>query len=622
MNLEGRRIVFLVLFILVSIIYSVRLFYMQVIDDRWMTRAAEVSQKRIDVKPPRGILLDRYGNKVVGNKTYYNLMFVEDKIKDLDTAALAKLLGLEYHEIGERFEEIRVSLDRKTRSKKTRNDTVVNDYRSYMPYAFMSELTAEEIAGIASELFYFPGFYEETVSMRDYPYPNGGHIFGYLNEIRPHELEKDRYFYKMGDFIGRAGLEREYEKELRGRKGIKFILTSARGKAVDNFADGKLDTFALQGPPLQLGLDIELQAYGEELMKNKLGCIVAIEPATGEILAMVSSPSFDPNQLVGSRNIRVNYPLLDTNKLLPLFNRGIQAEYPPGSILKLVQSLVGMQEGVITENTSFPCTKGLVGCHSHPQANSVSDALQYSCNPYFYFCVRRIIQQGKQPSIFRDAQLGLNVWENYMHSFGLGIKMETDIFGIRPGVIPNVALYNNWYGEHRWAWSTIRSISIGQGEVKLTPLQMANIAVIMANSGWYYTPHFVKNIGVNGSRTAFSVKHTALVDSTHYSAVQEGMRRAVNEPGGTARRAMIEDIIVAGKTGTAQNPHGEDHSIFIAYAPFEKPRIAISVFIENAGFGGTWAAPIASLMIEKYLKREVSDTIKERRILDANLIMK
>jgi penicillin-binding protein 2 len=318
----------------------------------------------------------------------------------------------------------------------------------------------------------------------------------------------------------------------------------------------------------------------------------------------------------------VNYPLLDTNKLLPLFNRGIQAEYPPGSILKLVQSLVGMQEGVITENTSFPCTKGLVGCHSHPQANSVSDALQYSCNPYFYFCVRRIIQQGKQPSIFRDAQLGLNVWENYMHSFGLGIKMETDIFGIRPGVIPNVAFYNNWYGEHRWAWSTIRSISIGQGEVKLTPLQMANIAVIMANSGWYYTPHFVKNIGVNGSRTAFSVKHTTLVDSTHYSAVQEGMRRAVNESGGTARRAMIEDIIVAGKTGTAQNPHGEDHSIFIAYAPFEKPRIAISVFIENAGFGGTWAAPIASLMIEKYLKREVSDTIKERRILDANLIMK
>ncbi len=622
MNLEGRRIVFIALFIVVSVIYSIRLFYMQVIDDRWIARAAEVSQKRLNVKPPRGILIDRYGNKVVANKTYYNLMFVEDKIENLDTAALAKLLDLEYHQIEERFEEIRRSLDRKTRSKKTKNDTVVNDYRRYMPYAFKGELTADEIASIASELIYFPGFYEEPVSMRDYPYPNGGNIFGYLNEIRPHELEKDRYFYKMGDFIGRAGLERYYEHELRGRKGTKFILTSARGKAVENFAGGKLDTLAVQGPPLHLGLDIELQAYGEELMKNKLGCIVAIEPETGEVLALVSSPSYDPNMLVGGRNIRTNYVELNDDPNKPMFPRPLQAEYPPGSIFKLVQALVGLQEGVLTENSGFPCTKSMVGCHNHPAANSVQQAVQYSCNPYFYYATRRIIQQGKNKNGFKDAEIGVRNWEKYIHSFGLGIQLETDIYGLRPGVIPNVEFYDRWYGKHRWMWSTIRSNSIGQGEVKVTPLQMANIAVIMANGGWYYTPHFVRSIGEDGPKPEYLVKHKTLVDEKYYSIIQEGMRRVVNEGGGTARRAKIESIVVAGKTGTAQNPHGEDHSAFIAYAPFDNPKIALSVFIENAGFGGTWAAPIASLMIEKYLSREVKDTIKEQRILDANFIIK
>lgn len=622
MNLDSRRLVFLIMFIAVGIIFSARLFYMQVVDDKWIERAAEVAKKKVDIKPPRGILYDRNGKKVVSNKTYYNLMFVEDEIKELDTAAFSKLVGISEDSIRKRFKAIRKSLDRKTRSKQTGNDTVVNDYRSYLPYSFLSELSADEVAKMAVELNSFSGFYEEPMSMRNYPYPNGANIFGYLNEIRPHELNADRHFYSVGDFIGRSGLERYYEKELRGQKGVHMILTSARGREVDNFADGKLDTNALQGPPLHLGIDIDIQSYGEELMKNKLGSIVAIEPSTGEILALVSAPNYDPNLMVGARNIRKNYSKLYEDSLRPFFPRPLAAEYPPGSILKTVQALIGLQEEVITEETGFPCNKALVGCHNHPNAQTVSQAIQFSCNPYFYYEVKRIIQQGKDDNFYKDAALGLAIWEDYMHSFGLGEKPETDIFGLRGGVIPNVAYYNRWYGEYRWAFSTIRSNSIGQGEVKLTPLQMANLAAIMANKGFYYEPHFVKSIGDQGPLDRFTTKKYTKVDQKHFDCVVEGMRRVVNEAGGTARRARIHDIVVAGKTGTAQNPHGEDHSVFMAFAPYDNPKIAIAVFVENAGFGGTWAAPIASLMIEKYLKREISEESKrkEKRILEADLI--
>jgi penicillin-binding protein 2 len=304
----------------------------------------------------------------------------------------------------------------------------------------------------------------------------------------------------------------------------------------------------------------------------------------------------------------------------PLFPRPLQAEYPPGSIFKVVQALVGLQEGVINENTSFPCNKSMVGCHNHPTAQNIQQAIQFSCNPYFYYEVRRIIQQGKDKSIFKDANIGLKKWEKYMHSFGLGIKPKVDLYGVRGGLIPNVEFYNRWYGEYRWAWSTIQSNSIGQGEVKITPLQMANIAAIVANKGYYYEPHIVKSIGDNGPLPIYTKKNKTLVDTAHFAPIIEGMRRVVNEAGGTARRARLSDITVCGKTGTAQNPHGEDHSVFMAFAPKENPQIAIAVFVENAGFGGTWAAPIASLMIEKYLKKEISDTIKEDRILKAVIL--
>ena len=616
MNLENRKIVFILLFIFVGVVYTARLFYMQVIDDQWIARAGEVAKRKINIKPPRGIFFDRDGKKIVGNRTYYDLMFIEDDIKDFDTVAFSKLIGLSVDSIRMRFEQIKEQLDRKTRSKATGNDTIVNDYRSYLPNAFLKELSSEEMAMIAIDLPNFKGFYENPISMRYYPYPYGANIFGYLNEVNGEELRADPNFYSLGDLIGRSGLERYYERILRGKKGTKVTLTSAKGEIIEDFAGGRLDTNALQGPPLHLGVDIELQALGEELMKNKLGSIVAIEPSTGEILAMISAPSYDPNLLVGTKNIRKNYMALFEDSLKPFFPRPLAAAYPPGSTFKVVQALIGLQEGVINENTYFPCNQSLVGCHNHPPARSISEAIKYSCNPYFYQEVRRIIIQNTDKNIFKDASAGLKLWNEYMYSFGLGIQPKTDIYGMTSGLIPDNNFYNRWYGEYRWAFSTIQSISIGQGEVEVTPLQLANLTAIIANGGFYYEPHFVRSIGDGGPLDRFKVKQYTMVDEKYFPAVREGMRMAVNEPGGTARRARVEGVVVSGKTGTAQNPHGEDHSVFIAFAPYDNPKIAIVVFVENAGFGGVWAAPIASLMIEKYLNREILDKEKEKRILD------
>ncbi|MFM7467668.1 MAG: penicillin-binding transpeptidase domain-containing protein [Crocinitomicaceae bacterium] len=615
MNFEGRRYVIITFMLLVGVIYSFRLFYMQVIDDTWKLRAQEIAEKRKEIIPARGVVFDRNGQKIVSNKTYFNLMMVEDKIKDLDTNAFAKLIGWTVEEVLSRFKEIREgegTYYNKHSGKRTSN------YQKVRAYPFIKELTLEEISKIAPHLEKFPGFYEEVTSMRSYPFRGGANILGYLAEVNGDEIEKDE-FYRPGSNIGRAGLEKYYENELRGYKGVKYVVTSALNNTIESYAGGKYDTTAVQAAPLTLGLDMLIQTYGEELMKNKKGCIVAIEPSTGEILAMVSSPSFDPNLLVGNRNIKLNYPNLLKDPTKPLFPRPLAAEYPPGSIFKLVQSLIGLQEGVITPSSGFACDKSVVGCHGHPSASSIQEAVQYSCNPFYYAVVRRIIQQNKKSSLFEDAEIGLNRWNEYMQSFGLGKRLEADVFGERPGLIPNSAYYDKWYGHHRWAFSTIRSISIGQGEVKLTPIQMANIAAIIANKGWFYTPHFVKSIGESGPLEKFKTMHKTMVDAKHFDPVIEGMRRVVNENGGTARMARLEDIIICGKTGTVQNPHGEDHSVFIAFAPMDNPKIAIAVFVENAGFGGTWAGPIASLMIEKYLKRRVTDMAKEKRILEAVL---
>lgn len=614
MNFDNRKYVIIIFVALIGVIYILRLFQMQVVDDQWKVRAQEIAEKRRYITPPRAVMFDRNGKKVVSNKAYYNLMFVEKDIEDLDTIAFAKLVGMTPDEVKKRFIEIREREGYFTR----KDGKKIPNYQPVRPYPFLKELTADEIAMIAPHLDKYPGFYEQVTSMRDYPYAGGANILGYLAETNREEIEKDK-FYRSGDNIGKAGIEKYYEKELRGQKGVHYIVTSALNNAIESYAGGKYDTMAIQAPSLKLGMDIELQVYGESLMKNKMGCIVAIEPSSGEILSMVSAPSYDPNLFVGKSNIAKNYPVLVNDPKKPLFPRPLQAEYPPGSIFKLTQALIGMQEGVIDENASFPCTKSMVGCHNHPPATSVSKGIQMSCNPYFYYVTRKIIHQGKSKNAFVDAEIGLGRWEEYLHSFGLGVKLDSDIAAIRPGLIPGPKFYDKWYGHHAWAFSTIRSVSIGQGEVKLTPLQMANLAAIMANRGWYITPHVVKSIGDDGPLPQFNVVHKTMIDPKYYPPVVEGMRMAVNEAGGTARRAKIEGITVCGKTGTAQNPHGEDHSVFIAFAPMDNPKIAIAVFVENAGFGGTWSAPIASLMIEKYINGEIKDKEKEKRILEAVL---
>lgn len=616
MNLDGRKYVIMVFIFLIGAIYLTRLFFMQVVDDSWKLRAQEIAEKRKEITPPRGIMFDRNGKKVVTNRSYYNLMMREEDMKPFDTVAFANLLGWTPEHVKYRFYQIKKGEGKyynKNLGKYQEN------YQKQRAYPFVKELTNDDITRIAPHLSKFPGFFEDLTSMRYYPYTGGANIFGYLSEVNKEEIDEDR-FYRNGDLIGRAGLERFYEKELRGQKGIKYVVTSAMNNAIESYADGKYDTLAKQGPALKLGLDIELQYYGEQLMKNKRGCIVAIEPKTGEILAMVSAPSFDPNLLVGRKNISENYPKFALDEGKPLYPRPLAAEYPPGSILKLIQSLIGLQEGVISPESGFPCTKSMVGCHPGHNASNLPDGIKYSCNPYFYYVVRRIIQQGKKKSAFADAEIGLNKWAKYMHSFGLGHKFETDITNLRSGLIPDAAYYDKWYGHHTWAFSTIRSISIGQGEVKVTPLQMANIAAIIANRGWYYTPHFVRSIGNGGPLTQFQKRNTTMVDPVHFTPVVEGMRRVVYEAGGTGHSAAVPGVTVCGKTGTAQNPHGEDHSVFIAFAPMENPKIAIAVFIENAGFGGVWAAPTASLMIEKYIKRTVSDKAKQNLIVNANLL--
>jgi penicillin-binding protein 2 len=619
MNLDNRKYLLYALVFITGVIFLVRLFYMQVIDDSWTRRATEIAEKRREIIPPRGVLVDRKNRKIVINKISYNLMMIEERIKNLDTVAFAKLIGWDVKKVKARFREI---VKNEGVYKNPSTGKTQSNYRKDRPYPFVKDLSLEEVTLIASRLTDFSGFYEEPTGTRYYPYPNGANILGYMNEVGRKEIESDP-FYRPGMNIGRSGLERSYEEILRGRKGVRYIVTSATNNEIEPYADKKYDTVAIPSPKIKLGLDIKLQQYGEELMKNKKGCIVAIEPKTGEILTMVSAPCYDPNLLSGRKSIRKNYPSLITDENLPLFARPLQAEYPPGSIFKLLQALICLQENKITPNTGFPCNKSVVGCHDHPYPSSVSKAVQFSCNPYFYAAVRRVIQPNKKKNVFADAEIGLNNWHKYMMGFGLGNKLGVDIDTLaqRNGLIPNAAYYDRYLGHHQWAFSTIRSISIGQGEIKLTPLQMANIAVIMANRGWYYTPHFVKSIGKKGKLKKYRTKHVTPIERRHFDAVVEGMRRVVYEAGGTGKEAKIENFIVCGKTGTVQNgKNKKNHSVFIAFAPIDNPKIALAVFVENAGAGGAWAAPIAGLMMDKYLNKKVTNKEKENSIKNANLM--
>lgn len=599
MNFDDRRFVLVAAVIFVCVVFILRLFYIQVADDSWKARAADISERKITVFPSRGLIYDRRGELLVANTPVYDIMVVPREVKSFDTLAFSLLVGVPVEDVRKRL-------------------TAASKYSGYKPSEFEKQITADQYAGIAVHLGKYPGFYGQSRTLRTYPSRIAPHMLGYLSEVDARKVAADPY-YKSGDVIGVGGLEQYYEKELRGRRGVKYVVVDVHNNIQGAFRNGEYDTLAYEGKNLYTSIDARMQAYGERLMRGKKGSIVALDPKTGEILCLVSSPAYDPELLVG-RVRNKNYVELQHDPLKPLFDRALQAQYPPGSIFKIVQSLIALQQGVITQNTGFPCNQSLVGCHPGHHANDIMQAIQYSCNPYFYQVFKKLIEQEKDPNRFKDAAMGLDLWHDHMMSFGLGQKPSVDLPSVKGGSIPTVSFYDRIYGKEGWAFSTIYSVSIGQGEVMVVPMQMAMLAATFANKGWYIDPHVVRAVGTPDSLLTKFEKHVTTVDAHWYDLIQEGMRRVVNEPGGTARQARLDSIVVCGKTGTAENPHGQDHAVFISFAPMNDPKIAIAVYVENSGFGGTWAAPIASLLTEQFLTDSITRPELETKMLEADLI--
>ncbi len=591
--LENRKYVIQGIFLLVGIVYALRLFYIQVVDSSYKQAAETNAIKTVIQYPFRGLIYDRNGKLLVQNTPVYDLMVIPKEVKELDTLRLANLLDLPLEDIRERI-------------KKARKFSYVQ------PSIFLQKLTTQDFAHIQDNLIDFPGFYINARTARGYPHQSLSHALGYIAEISPKQLEDSTYTgYRPGDYIGKSGIEMEYEKYLMGKRGVKYKMVNVRGIEKGSFKDGAYDTLSVAGKNLVSTIDLDLQAYGEKLMNGAKGSIVAIEPATGEILAYISAPFYDPNLFTG-KDYGKNYMALLQDKDKTMFNRPIMADRnPPGSIFKLVQALIALEEGVISPQTQFYCNKSLVNCHDHPSPLDLYGAVQHSCNPWFFQAYRALINQGKSKNTFVDTSVGLRDWREQVLTFGFGDKLGIDIPGEKKGIIASPALYDRVYGQNRWKYSTIYSLSIGQGELGVTPLQMANFMSIVANRGYYVTPHIIRSVGENGKPLKeYQTRHHSSVKPQNFEPIIEGMAEVVRA--GTARRANLEKvgIIVCGKTGTAQNPQGPDHAVFVAFAPKENPKIAIAVYVEHGKWGGQSAAPIAGLMIEQYLTDTV--TIKEQ----------
>ena len=576
------------IFIIVGVLFVGRLAMLQLFSPKYRELARQQSLRIVTQYPARGFIYDRHGELLVHNEAVYDLMVVPKMVpKDFDISYFCRSLGIERDEYDERM-------------KKARR------YSPYAPSIFMKQISKEEYAKFENKMFRFKGFYISQRTLRIYDRPIAAQVLGYVGEVNQADLDRDKY-YRQGDYIGKSGLEKSYEEVLRGVKGKKIMHVDVHNREVGPYQNGAYDTLPVEGMNLYTALDADLQEYAEGLMANKRGCVVAIEPATGEVLAMVSAPTYDPNLLVG-RIRGENYRRLDTNLSTPMLNRALLGQYPPGSIFKVAQAVTALDLGVITPGSGFVCDKSLVGCHNHPSARSVQEAIKMSCNPYFYQVYRRVIQQGKYKNIYKDSQYGLTVWHDYMMRFGFGQKLPIDLprNGMSTGNIPDTAFYNRWYGRERWAFSTIYSNSIGQGEVTVVPLQMANLAAIVANRGYYITPHVVRYYGPDSLQSEeYLTRHETGIKREYFDIAAQGMYDVVHVAGGTGRRARVDGLDVCGKTGTAQN-NRDDHSVFIAFAPKDNPKIALAVYVENArGGGGSWAAPIAGLIIERYLNGEV-----------------
>lgn len=599
-----RIYIIAVVIFLIGSTFLTRLFFLQIESKEYKLKAAKITTVRKITYPYRGVVFDRYGKLLVYNTTVFDLEMVLKKAEIGDTNHFCNLLGItkEYF-----LEQVKDAIK-------------YNRYR--VPHPLIKQMSKERYATI-QDIFHYKGFEFVPKLVREYPHSNLSNTLGYIAEISPREIKRSdttEKYYRSGDYIGKKGIEKTYEKELRGIRGVNYILKDVHGIEKGKFADGLADTSAVAGYNLQSTIDLSLQQYGEKLMINKIGSIVALDPKTGEILSIVTSPSYDPNLLAGE-NYSKNYGKLVMDSSKPLYDRATQASYPPGSIFKIVQALIGLQQGVITKDTYFSCDKGLVGCHNHASPLNLYGSIQHSCNPYYYRVYRKILNQKLDKNTFIDTRLGYEKWRKHVLSFGLGKRLGSDISHENGGQIPSIRFYNKWYGENQWKNSTIQSNAIGQGELLVVPIQMANLAAIIANKGYYYIPHTIKSIGDSTHKLQkFLEKQYTTIDSSHFQLVHNAMEDVVKA--GTARRAFHKDIKICGKTGTAQNPHGEDHSVFIAFAPKDNPKIAVAVYVENAGYGGTWAAPIASLMIEKHLNDSTSRPRLEKYILEGDLIHK
>ena len=591
-----------------ALILISKLFVIQIIDDKYKLDADNNSMVYSIIYPTRGIIHDRNGRILVGNKVAYDLLVTPREVEAFDTLGLAKVLDVDPDVIREKMAEYR-------------------KYRrriGWQTVVMMKQIPQETYMKFAEVAYRFPGFRGQARSIREYPYNAGGNLLGYVSEVDANYLKRHPEEYKAGDYAGMTGIEAAREKELRGEKGYTIWLRNSRNRIESRYKDGEMDKEAIPGKDITTTIDAELQHYGQLLMQNKVGSLVAIEPSTGEILTMVSSPGIDVDMLA---NIGQHYGEISSNPYKPMFNRAVQAPYPPGSVFKLVNGLIGLEEGVVTPGTHYPCSMGYhfgrnkLGCHAHKSPVDFEESIMMSCNAYYCYILRDLLENKKYSTI----GVAMDRWQEYVKSFGFGQKLGSDFPSELGGFIPGSGYYNKVYGKGGWKATTVISLSIGQGEIGTTPLHMANLCATIANRGFYYIPHIIKDSENARIEEKYKERHYTMVDTTHFPKVIGGMYRAVNSgfgSGGTASIAAVKGLDICGKTGTAQNPHGSDHGVFICFAPKDNPKIAVAAYVENGGFGATYAAPIASLLTEMYLNKEISEDRKylEERMMNSNLM--
>ena len=589
------------------LIILARLFVIQIVDEKYKIDASNNSMVYSIIYPPRGIIDDRNGKILVGNKIAYDLLVTPKELEEFDTTVLCKVLDIEPEFVREKMQEYRKNSRR----------------IGYQSVVMLKQLTPERYMKFAEVAYRFPGFRGQARSIREYPYNAGGNLLGYVSEVDAAFL-KTHEGYSAGDYAGKTGIEATCEEYLKGEKGYNIYLRNSRNKIESRYRNGEMDKEAVPGKNVTTTIDAELQHYGQMLMQNKVGSLVAIEPSTGEILTLVSSPGIDVDMLA---DIGSHYNEILANPYKPMFNRAVQSAYPPGSVFKLVNGLIGLQEGVFTPETKYPCHMGYyfgknrLGCHDHRSPIDFEESIMMSCNAYFCYVLRGILENGKYDSVAE----ALDVWNSYVQSFGFGKKLGSDFPSELGGFIPDSKYYDKVYGQGRWKATNVISLSIGQGEIGCTPLHLANLCATVANRGYYYIPHLIKDSEGISIDPKYKERQYTMVDTVWFPEVIEGMYMAVNGgpgSGGTATIAAVDGLDICGKTGTAQNPRGDDNSVFICFAPKDDPKIAVAAYVENGSFGARWAAPIASLLVEKYLNGETGRAALEQRILDGNLMDK